>query len=164
MVIFRFVIFLNSVCKIWPSVNHVYFLCGNKCPRLRTITSYWEMHESLSKARVILHAEGNFPYLPPLDLIFGLWGTIWVTDDLTCFWVHLDGILHEGSYQKSNFSSKNIIIQLYTCLQMQPEEKNVGNNHQCFPSAKALCMMGKSSTTELHLQPFSAFRLIRIFK
>lgn len=39
-------------------------------------------------------------------MIPGLCGTIWMTDDLACFWAHIDSILHEGSYQKNNFSSK----------------------------------------------------------
>lgn len=35
----------------------------------------------------------------------GLCGTIWIADDLTCFWTYLNCVLHEGSYEINNFSS-----------------------------------------------------------
>lgn len=72
------------------------------CPRPRNgVKSSWEIHESLSQARVFLYAVGNSPSISSA-LNYESWA-LWnhLSDRyLNCFWTHLDGDLHKLSKQQ----------------------------------------------------------------
>lgn len=129
------------------------------CMRLRNVLLiYWEMHYSPSQSQSNLTCRGHlFPYLPIEHDSWALWNHLDDRRSYLLLGIHLDGVPHEGSYQDSNLpSKKQHNTALCISFQWNLGEK-VGYYRQFCPSAKAVYMMDKCSTPELHLQLFSEF-------